>query len=114
MEDSTCRVNGKDSGDDVVPMVRVRLVQGVKLLPHQGTRIEVQEQGDSGNAKTFLVEPDPHMADMGLLVEPTLLELKDGKPAQIVIKNSTGFTHQLDKGFDIGILKLFLQMWTLL
>ena len=69
-------------------MVHVRLVQGVKLLPHQGTRIEVQEQGDSGNAKTFLVEPDPHMADMGLLVEPTLLELKDGKPIQIVLQGS--------------------------
>ena len=105
-KDSTCRVNGKDSEDDVVvPMVRVRLVQGVKLLPHQGTWIEVQKQGDSGNTKTFLVEPDPHMADMGLLVEPTLLELKDGKPAQIVIKNSTGFTHRLDKGFDVGILE---------
>ena len=105
-KNSAYRDNDKDSKDDVVvPMVRVRLVQGVKLLPQQATRIQVQKQGDSGNAKTFLVEPDPHMADMGLSVEPTLLELKDGRAAQIVIKNSTGFTHRLDKGFDIGTLE---------
>ena len=105
-KNSACRDNDKDSKDDVVvPMVRVRLVQGVKLLPQQGTRIQVEKQGDSGNAKTFLVEPDPRMADMGLSVEPTLLELKDGRAAQIVIKNSTGFTHRLDKGFDIGTLE---------
>ena len=103
---STCRDNDKYSEHDVVvPIVHVRLVQGVKLLPQQGTQIEVQKQGDSGNAKTFLVEFDPRMEDMGLLVEPTSLQLKDGKPTQIVIKNSTGFTHQLDKGFDIGILE---------
>ena len=78
-------------------MVHVRLVQGVKLLPQQGTQIAVQKQGDSGNAKTFLVKLDARMADMGLLVEPTSLQLKDGKPAQIVIKNPTGFTHRLDK-----------------
>ena len=75
------------------------------MLPQQGTRIQVQKQGDSGNAKTFVVEPDPRMADMGLSVEPTLLELKDGRAAQVVIKNSTGFTHKLDKGFDMGTLE---------
>ena len=102
---SNCRDNVKDGKDDVVvPMVRVGLVQGVKLLPQQGMRIQVQTQGDYGQTRTFLVEPDSHMADLGLSVEPTLLELKDGT-AQIVITNSMGFTQRLDQRLDIGTLE---------
>ena len=92
--------------DVIVPTVRVQLVQTVKLLPQQGTRIQVQTQGaqDCENAKTFLVEPDSNLTDFGLSVEPTLLELKDGT-AQVVIVNSTGFTQRLNQGLDIGQLQ---------
>jgi len=64
----------------------------------------VQTQGDHGNARRFLVEPDSNVTDLGLSVEPTLLELKDGT-AQLVIANLTGFTQRLDQGLDIGTLE---------
>jgi len=36
----------KDDSDVVVPLVCMQLVQGVKLLPQQGTKVRVQTQGD--------------------------------------------------------------------
>ena len=85
-------------------MVHVQLVRGVKLLLQQGTRVQVQTQEDCGNARRFLVEPDSSITDLGLSVEPTLQELKDGT-AQLVITNLTGFTQRLDQGLDIETLE---------
>jgi len=51
-----------------------------------------------------VAKPDSSITDLGLSVESTLLELKDGT-ARLVIINLTGFTQSLDQGLDIGTLE---------
>jgi len=102
----------KDDSDIVVPLVHVQLVQGVKLLLQQGTKVRVQTQGDYTTRKTFVMEPDPCMAELGLSVETSVTELKHGT-AQVVVINHTGFTQRLEQGLKLGTLeevKLFLQL----
>jgi len=59
-----------------------------KLLPQQDTKVRVQTQGDYTTRKTFVVEPDPCMAGLGLSMETLVTELKHGT-AQVVVINHT-------------------------
>ena len=80
-EDASSKDNVNDDNRDeqvVVPTMHVQLVEGVKFLPHHGTKVQVQTHGDCITAKNFLVESDSHIADLGLSIEPTLLEPKNG------------------------------------
>ena len=99
-----CEVGNDDKGDVVVPLVRVQLVQGVKLLPQQGTKVQVQAQGKCTTGKTFVVELDPCMAELGLSMEPSVTELKHGT-AQVFILNQTGFIQRLEQGLRLGTLE---------
>ena len=47
-----------------VPTVRVRLVQSLQLLPHQGTSVTVQLHSDSKlqNTESMLLEPSCHQS----------------------------------------------------
>jgi len=66
----SCENGDKDESNVVVPLVCVQLVQGFKLLPQQGTKVKVQTQGEyTTTGKTFIVEPDPCMAELGLSME---------------------------------------------
>jgi len=42
---------------------------------------------------------DSNITDLGLSIEPTLLELKDGT-TQVVVTNSAGFKQRLDQELD--------------
>ena len=83
---STDSVDNDGEGNVVVPTVRIQLETGVKLLPQHGTKVRIQTQGDCETAKTFLVEPDSLIADLGLSIEPTVLKLKNGT-GQIISTN---------------------------
>ena len=99
-----CVVGNDDKGDIVVPLVRMQLVQGVKLLPQQGIKVQVQAQGECTTGKTFVVEPDPCMAELGSSMEPLVTELKHGT-AQVFILNLTGFTQRLEQGLKLRTLE---------
>ena len=87
-----------------IPMVRVRLVQSVCVLPLQSTVVNVQLDGpDSEYSKSVLLEP--HVSKnqaAGLQVEDGLLQPSHEGKAQVVITNPTGFTQEFQGGLDIG------------
>ena len=87
-----------------IPMVRVRLVQSVCVLPLQSTVVNVQLDGpDSEYSKSVLLEP--HVSKnqaAGLQVADGLLQPSHEGKAQVVITNPTGFTQEFQGGLDIG------------
>ena len=84
-----------------VPMVRVRLVQTVNLLPHQGAVVQVQADLDSNSMKTLLVM-EPAELDCGALIDPIVLRPAEEGAAHLIITNPTGLKCQLEQGTLIG------------
>ena len=84
-----------------VPTVRVRLVQSLRLLPHQGASISVQlEQANRLKASgAVILEPSADISP--LQVEDSLLRLT-GDCAQIAICNPTCFSSSVEAGTELG------------
>ena len=86
----------------IVPMVRAKLVNSVRVLPQQCSLISVKLEGNFDATKHLLLEPEDLGCD--LWMEQTLLsplESSTGK-YQVVIENCTGFTQNLDGGMTLG------------
>ena len=99
----------KESGGEVrlgdgaiVPMVRVKLVQRVRVLPLHATQVQVKVEGDRGSQDRLLVvEPDDQRSPDGIVLQPGLLCVREGI-ASVQLINQTGFTHHLAEGEELG------------
>ncbi len=83
-----------------VPMVRVRLLQSVRVLPRQGTcvRVEIEREQLTGS---ILLEPGHAVEQAELQTDHGIVELEDGHTNLFVI-NPTGFSQRLEEGLELG------------
>ena len=88
-----------------VPMVRVRLVKGLWILPNQSTLAEVElcSQEFRDTHRPMLFEPDGSLqGEYNVHVEDGLLQINEGKTAMLSVVNHLGFTQELEKGAEVG------------
>ncbi len=83
-----------------VPMVRVRLLQSLQVLPRQGTcvRVGIEREQLTG---PILLEPGQAVEQAGLQIEHGIVELEDGHTNLFVI-NPTGFSQRVEQGLELG------------
>ena len=80
-----------------VPVVRVQLIESVRLLPSQSRIVAVQLEKDHGFSGTVMI--DPSSDDFGTIqLGHSLVNLDDDKLVKVLLTNSTGFTQHVDKG----------------
>lgn len=97
-----------DRNSDVealVPTVRVRLVQSLRLPANQGAVVPVCCDSEGGMAKLqspLLVEPVPELGS--LVVESAVVSPPRDGLTQMVVWNKSGFTQQLSKGAVLGVV----------
>ena len=88
--------------DAVVPVVRVCLLQTVRVPPRQRvlTRAQVQSSRPCG---PIIFEPDDRMEEIwGAHTEDSLLELNEEGSIQVPLANHTGFTITIQAGEVLG------------
>ena len=85
-----------------MPTVRVRLVQSLRLLPHQGASVTVQLDADSEqqNTESMLLEPSCHQSPVE--VDDSLLKLNRDGHGQVAVYNPTGCSCSLEAGAELG------------
>ena len=88
----------------LIPLVRVQLVKGVKLLPQQCTQVRVGSNGDVRNAAVSMKEPDSVVTDLMLKIKLCLIEFRDGT-GHLMISKPTGFTQKLEREWGVGTLQ---------
>ena len=86
----------------IVPLVRAKLVNSVRILPQQCSLVSVELEGNFDATKQLLLEPEDLGCD--LQVEQTLLCPRRGNTGtyQVVIENCTGFTQNFEVGVTVG------------
>ena len=91
---------GRESPEDtaVVPTVRVQLLQSVTVPPLQRLAVEVKVDSDAVSGRLIL---EPQQPMKGILIEPSLLNARDGI-AMMEVTNQTGFTQHLQEGMELG------------
>ena len=98
-------VPDQNSDDNaLVPTVRVRLVQSLRLLPNQGAVVPVRCEGNiAPSQQALIVEAERELG--GLAIESAvILPPKDGI-TQMVVRNDTGFTQKLEEGAVLGVVE---------
>ena len=104
---SSPRVDEKTSSSDVsaqasVPMVRVSLVQAVKLLSQQTTPVKV-ELPVSQSVGPLLVQSSPVLESQGVYLEEGLVQA-GAQDSPLLLSNRSGFTLELPSGSEIGLV----------
>ena len=95
--------NGRDdcSGEKVtVPLVRVSMLQSTRVLPHHSTLVTVKVDGEITTSRSLLLQPEESMA--GLLVEESLVNIRDDGTAHVSLANLTGFTQTIHSRTTVG------------
>ena len=84
-----------------VPTVRVRLLQSVKLLPHQGATVAVQVEGNNlpKEPQALLLESNQ---DAALQVQDCLIQVQKDRPTHVQVFNPTGFSCHSEAGTELG------------
>ena len=85
-----------------VPVVRVRLLQSVRVLPHQTRSVLVQVDAESCKGPLLLEYQSDVEEATGLQVEDALLSPAKGGVSQLVVANRSGFTQVAQEGADLG------------
>ena len=83
-----------------VPTVRVRLVQMVNLLPHQGKMVQVRADPGFSEEGHMLLEPTPHGS--GVQVDMAILQPTKEGTALVLIFNPMGCSCHLEQGSTVG------------
>ena len=99
------RAKNQERQSTKVPTVRVRLLQTTRLLPQQSvlTRGEVIGSALPDDDATLLVEPSEQVDEKpGVVLEPTITRMSKDNTVPLVVTNTLGFTHKLDKGMTVG------------
>ena len=80
-----------------VPVVRVQLIESVRLLPSQSKMVAVQLEKDYGFSRPVMIKPSSD--DFSTLqLGHSLVNHDDDKPVKVLLTNPTGFTQHVDKG----------------
>ena len=100
-DDTPVATHSSDAVEVGVPTVRVRLLQSVKLLPHQGATVAVQVDGNDHlkAPQTLVVEPNQ---DAFLQVQDSLLQVREDNPICVQVFNPTGVSCQMEAGSELG------------
>ena len=91
----------EESTQASVPLVKVSLIQSVKLLPHQMTQVRVLLPADSKLDGPLLVQPSPTLELQGVHVEEGLVQA-DHRDNPLLLSNQSGFTLELPSGVVVG------------
>ena len=85
-------------------MVRVCLVQSLRLLPNQEAVVPVRCEGNvESSQQALLVEAEQGLN--GVAIESAvIMPPKDGI-TQMVVRNDSGFTQKLDEGVVLGVVE---------
>ena len=78
------------------PNVRLRLLQTVKLLPHQRTTVSVQLEGDRClDSQALLLEPEQ---DSVLHLPDSLINVQKDQQVQVQVFNPNGLSCHVEVG----------------
>jgi len=82
-----------------VPVVKVKLIESVRLLPSQSKMVTVQLKKDHGFSGTVLIEPSSDDCSTVADVQfgCSLVNIDEDKPVKVLLTNSTGFTQHVDR-----------------
>ena len=94
----------EDSPKGQVPIVRVKLVQSIKLPPNQTVMAEVKlSDGVSGNGP-MLLEPDLTVCqERGVQVADSVVMPSEDGIARVMITNCLGMSQRAEMGMEVGI-----------
>lgn len=93
----TNRKDAKQEKQPDVPMVRVKLVQSVRILPRQSVLVPVHLEQGGG---CVLLEGSGQLGSVDFA--SSLVDIPKGSTAQVMLTNSSGFTQKLEGGEWIG------------
>ena len=86
----------------VVPSVRVKLIQAVRLPPRHDVKVSVQLEGNSALRGPVLIESNSEYLPDGISFTESLIATPEQRQTEIVITNPTGLTQQLEAGVNLG------------
>ena len=86
----------------IVPMVRVNLLQSVKLPPQSSTVVQVKVTETLGNSPLLLEESNEVRDEFGIRIEDALLQPTEDGVAHIAISNWSGFTQTVKGAANLG------------
>ena len=86
----------------VVPTVRVRLVQSLRLLPNRSARVEVQLE-ESRTPGEYVLEPSPGSGERRMQVDESLVRVTEEGRAAVVITNHSLTTQKAARGALVGV-----------
>ena len=86
----------------IVPMVRVNLLQSVKLPPQSSTVVQVKVTETLGNSPLLLEESNEVRDEFGIRIEDALLQPTEDGVAHIAISIWSGFTQTVKGGANLG------------
>lgn len=107
--------HSRDGSDTGVPTVRVRLVQSLRLLPHQGATVTVEVDGGDHleELKTVLLRPSD--GDDLLQVQDSLLQVGKDHSSCVQVFNPSDISCCLEAGSHSGRLRrLKSSRWNIL
>ena len=88
--------------DAIVPTVRVRLVQSLRLPPSHSVVADVTIEDGCSCTGPLLLQYDKHKEDsLGICAGDVLIQPHSGN-SQLLVTNMSGFTRRLEKGEVLG------------
>jgi hypothetical protein len=92
--------DGPSEKQAVVPSVRVRLVQSVNVLPHQGVMAQVRVDPGWDADSPLLVESLEQ--DAGLKLADSLVKVDSEDSTHVLLTNSSGCSRSVEAGTELG------------
>ena len=87
----------------IVPMVRVRLLQSIRLLPHESALAKIRMEGIGHSSDPLLIQHDKNTQNAtGICIGDALVRPDPDSLSQILVTNMTLFTRRLEGGDVIG------------
>ena len=94
---------GTVPGGAIVPSIRVRLVQSLRLPPSRSAVVPVRLDSTWELKKPLMVEGDGSFErETGLIVEDALIAAAEDGITQLVVTNLSGFTQTVQEGVLVG------------
>ena len=91
-----------DKAKAIIPVIYVRLLQSVRLLPHQSETVLVHVEGKYFQ-EPLLFEYQPRVeASLRLQVEDAVNSPAENGIARMVLANLSGFTQVAGEGYELG------------
>ena len=99
------RMTGSSEGNGaIVPLIKVNLVQSVRILPGQSVMVPVQaDRPHHVEEQSLLLEGEDTEQVLGIQVPSTLMQLDAKGQSWITLTNPAGFTQRVDAGVTLGV-----------